>query len=485
MSSLNPSQPDRLMHDWQEQPAASPGVRAMHAGIAVVIGAALALLVAWDPFWRSVVPFADLLPESVRRMPWLWASGVTLTVAVAVPLALAARHIFAARYTLATVLLILPGAVSGLNVGRLDAFDLACAGLTMFWLASSLTEHRPMLTPRWLLAMLAILGTLAFASAINGRVSTILGMQSLLAKLLVVILATNIVTSADLFKLALRTFVVTAVISSLLALGSEVVFMFTGYTWTFDDLEEFHYKSTPFGEMFRATAFLPAPQALGHLAVLGLAVTLMMPLKLFTRLTLACILLAGAAVSFSTGVYLTTAAVVVLAPFFASPHRSIHHVVMMLGVGITAYLVGGVAWFMNDVLPRVSDAGLTDRVSYMQIGVEVLRDYPLLGIGFNNFSRALYIPIHNAWLQMAAETGVINGLLFFVLVMTLTIRMLLLAGQTQGHPMQPWAKGLALGLVAMNIHFQVEPLYTNVISWTFLALAASALVVRRHADRTW
>jgi O-Antigen ligase len=72
----------------------------------------------------------------------------------------------------------------------------------------------------------------------------------------------------------------------------------------------------------------------------------------------------------------------------------------------------------------------TERVLYMQSAVEMIKEHPLLGVGYNHFQIAhhmqprfkehhLYSKVHNIYLLITSESGLIGGGLFLFFLITL------------------------------------------------------------------
>lgn len=84
--------------------------------------------------------------------------------------------------------------------------------------------------------------------------------------------------------------------------------------------------------------------------------------------------------------------------------------------------------------------------------VDIIRDYPLGGVGLGNYARAVdpsvadrsSIYAHNLFLDIAAETGVLNSFLFLLLILV-SVRRNLKSGSMAN-------LGFASGLVAFTVH---------------------------------
>ena len=106
----------------------------------------------------------------------------------------------------------------------------------------------------------------------------------------------------------------------------------------------------------------------------------------------------------------------------------------ILGATILVGCAIGIGLFFSQISARggilnynsVTEYADTERVKYLKIAVEMIKDHPLLGIGFNNFQLAaqpfqaefpghiFFSKVHNIYLLMASETGLIGGGLFLL-----------------------------------------------------------------------
>jgi hypothetical protein len=95
----------------------------------------------------------------------------------------------------------------------------------------------------------------------------------------------------------------------------------------------------------------------------------------------------------------------------------------------------------NHATAGLDRATVQSRLSLWKAGVEVVGDYPWLGVGPGNFANIVgfynpdivNLPVHNSYLAIAAETGIPGLILFSALVISILIALagLLQAGQTE------------------------------------------------------
>lgn len=111
---------------------------------------------------------------------------------------------------------------------------------------------------------------------------------------------------------------------------------------------------------------------------------------------------------------------------------------VVIGLVIFLALIGG--FFYHFTLPLSGQEAIIQRFSLAQIAIKMIKANPLVGIGLNNFIPQLphywqqfgmtywLQPVHNIFLLIAAETGLM-GLLIFFWLLILTFRRLLVTNQ--------------------------------------------------------
>lgn len=442
--------------------------------LAVALGVGLGLLAAYDPAWAVYHPLWSIFAPSGLRSAALWTGTAVAVLAVLMVLARRAAWLFERRDAFIIIIVLSSAALTGINIGSRDPFEMAFVlAFTYFWVVTT-TEHRPIVLPPVVVVLLSGLGLCAIASMIRGRVPTFFGLPALLSKYVMMILIINFLHSRRLLKTALRTFLIVAALSAVVAILSQLLFVTTGYELTFDDSPEIHHKDTPLGRMLRATAFLPATQTLGHLLIPALALAMLMPCGPIARVLLAGLLLVGTGVTFSTGSIISAAAVVVLGLFVRRPQHSIHYLTLFAIAGLVAYFTGLIDKVYNAFVVTGS-FGLTERVELFKGGLELVERHPLLGMGIQNTTRVLHLQVHNAYVQMASEAGILAGVFFTSLVVYVTVICAASAGTAPQPDDRLWLKGLAVGMVGHLIHLSATPLAAEYVSFAYMGLALSAV----------
>jgi O-antigen ligase len=140
-----------------------------------------------------------------------------------------------------------------------------------------------------------------------------------------------------------------------------------------------------------------------------------------------------------------------------------------MGIAVSALVVFAI--FHRPILERLTgdDLGSAEaRVPLMMLAIRMFTDHPLLGVGANNFIAAMdpYVTypdfsgawvhvVHNKYLLVLAETGII-GLMAYLAFLMATVR----SGMTCCHlpslTMSPIALGLTAGVVGQMVHMCVD-----------------------------
>jgi O-antigen ligase len=194
---------------------------------------------------------------------------------------------------------------------------------------------------------------------------------------------------------------------------------------------------------------------------------------LFRRAALALLLVIGLLAAQSRGALAAFALAIVALPLALRQRRA-------AGVFVLGLVLAAVVWMgSGGMLRGLEQRGLrSNRLELWADAGRMLRDFPLLGAGFNAFGSA-YVPYqtieryewygeaHNEYLQALLDTGIVGGALVAALVVTLFRRALRAAR------LGPLDAGGLASLLALALHNVVD------FNWqipanaaTFVALAA-------------
>ena len=453
--------------------------KALHGLILLALGVGVGVLVSFDRALSPYHPLWGILPSWLPHTVWWWTPTALLVLLLLLTAFRGFEWAFERRYALAAVPLLASTTLTGLNIANRDPFEIALLWAVTVWVTTTLAEHRPIRTPRFVLALLLGMSACVVASVVNGRVVSLLGLHTYLAKFMAAFVLIELIATPELHRTALRVLIVISVFSALVALGSEVLFVLTGFQLSLDDAPTARVKMTPIGPLLRATALLPTAQSLGHLLTVGLGLALCRPGALWMRLLLAALIWAGAAATLSTGSLVSTGVILAVWPFVQWPARTLHFLALLVVAGIVVYLSGVLdsAW---DALKTIGSWGLNERVELIHGGLRLVSENPLCGCGVRNDLRVLHLPVHNSYLQIAAETGVAGGVLFTLLAAYSLFGCAAAALAARAAEDRAWLTGLALGMCGIAVHFLSEPLANDYLTYAFFGVAIGAATFYRR-----
>lgn len=146
----------------------------------------------------------------------------------------------------------------------------------------------------------------------------------------------------------------------------------------------------------------------------------------------------------------------------------------------------------NHATAGLDRATVQERLSLWKAGMEVVGDYPWLGVGPGNFANIVgfynpdivNLPVHNSYLAIAAETGIPGLILFSALVISVLITLIgtLQAGQSEKLHTARLLLACILGFLAgaMFITRHDAPLLYLMLGW---AIAMTRAQHVQHARR--
>jgi len=169
---------------------------------------------------------------------------------------------------------------------------------------------------------------------------------------------------------------------------------------------------------------------------------------------------------------------------------------VLLGVGATAGI--GFVIFRKVILERFSEGldTLIYRLNLMQSAFEMIKSHPFLGIGINNYARVMddYVPffltqerwiVHNHYLLVASETGLLGLGLFLILLVTLFRTAW--RGRRSSNPfISVFSVSIFFGLLIFCLQMMMESLDGRISDshfWLMAAIAVSLNVwVKNHGS---
>jgi putative inorganic carbon (HCO3(-)) transporter len=438
------------------------------------------------------------------------ASLVSILAVVLILAAVAAALLGARRLFIAAVVLDIPlmwdinlfyrgdePYPGGLNV---SITTLALAGLYALWIARALAGRRPAPPLRLHEAIAALvyvgLTTLSVAVA-EDRTLALFGTLLLVQSLLVFLYFSSTLSRADLW------FVISALaLGVILESVAVIASYYVGHDFAFAGVAGHGYEAEP-GSLYRPGGTIGSPNVAGSFLGIVLVPVLMLLVSPVSR---GVRLLAGAAfplglvalvLTGSRGGWLAFAVALVVMGL-AAANRGLLPPSAALGglvlTGLVAILLGDI------VVTRLTgdDGGAAaSRIPLMEIAWEMIQDNTYLGVGVNNFSVVLpdfagprftgawLAIVHNQYLLIWAEAGVVALLAFLVFLAT-TIRRAWEAAQTRDPQLAPLAVGCLAALLGALPNLFVERFVNRPqigLLWLLAALVVVLHVEARRAER--
>jgi O-antigen ligase len=124
----------------------------------------------------------------------------------------------------------------------------------------------------------------------------------------------------------------------------------------------------------------------------------------------------------------------------------------------------------------VREGSNAERLKNWAQAVEIIRDHPLAGVGLGNYSRLIDATVpdrssiyaHNLFLDIAAETGILNAAVFLFLILGAVWRNI--------KSQERLGLGLAAGLIGFLVHSVFDTaLYSPQVLTIFLVIIALGL----------
>lgn len=276
--------------------------------------------------------------------------------------------------------------------------------------------------------------------------------------------------------------------SSLIAICQLIIYLLSGINLSFATGEQ-AWIFLPFGKLPRVTALMLDPNELGAILAVLSAITLYLSLSNSFSIRRRLLYI----VEFSFGfvaILLTwsrTAWVALGFSFFLIPFikRSYLSIYIMSGIillGIIGYL-GGFINILTDIFMSLGEGSISFREDLFYIGLDDVRRYPMTGVGFNTsseFNNPYDEPIHNGFLQVAAETGLWGSFIFLGIFIYIIIKFLILLNKNRDKEFRWVVKALFIGYLSFPIIFQFQPFAFEKFFWLFIGLCESLFLVFRE-----
>ncbi len=454
--------------------------------IPVLLGAAIAGLLVAEVLWMRGLSLRWLAPRLGGVAPPVLVLLMIVLGLATLFLATAGRSWLPDPGFRLIFLLLVPTQLVGFSLGNIEPLKICLLATVACWLIQSMAHNRSVrLYPPFLMMWLVIL-IFSTASIVNGLVTSMLSQYSILAKFLMFFIVANVVRTPSQLLYAVRLLVALGVMSAILAVVQEAIFYFLQIPLSLDDnASKYWFKETPIGWMIRATGFHPTSQNLSHFLLITCALLLVGPFSRRQRFWGGLVMGIGVFFTFSGNGLLVLGVVLFLVPIFRRPAITLHYLSIVLLLILLAYESGLLEFVYHKYLLPLSGKSAEDRIELLQLGLEVIGRHPVVGIGLNNFGRLSPQPVHNAYMQLITEIGVIPGVLLVLILALIFVRLLIGLRSMPPGPLLQSGKAVLLALTGLALHFMFEPFINSLVSWSIIGFAeATALLLYANKQTT-
>lgn len=381
------------------------------------------------------------------------------------------------------------------NVLSFTAYDLPLLGLIVLWLADALMARRrarPSMIDAAAFSLI-VWSALSIINAVQPSFSAFEILRMVKLYMLAVVVAAYVKSKRELIEI-FAALLVGLVIES----GFSVIQYVKG--------DNFGFTPASFGDLHRVAGTVGWPNTFGAYAATLIAIALFLwalgaggkklrPLLMVAGLVGVFPLIQ----TFSRGAWISLLIAAVLGLVVAG--RAGH-----LGprektrVATIALLTGAVGlFFAGAITARLSEttigsASIQDRFGLIEVALNMIAAHPILGIGLNNFANVMHQydttgvtyafpePVHNVYLLVAAETGIM-GLCLFLWLIVATFQAGLQAVRARDPFLSASAIAVLAGLAVLLISNLADVhLRTDVIYGLFWLLIGLTLAIRKMAD---
>lgn len=311
-------------------------------------------------------------------------------------------------------------------------------------------------------------------------------------RLLMAVLVISSIRRPEQLRRAAYGFIGVGVVSAAVALWQFWTFELTGINYSFAEGENL-FRATSTGLVLRASGLGKNPNEIGPTmaaaAILGLYLGMC---SLGTRRVVyffaVGILVGGVVVTFSRAAVLSLLIACLVLPFAPRPNatgRLGRRAALAGGAGIVLIAIGAVA----GVFELLGDLGeaISIRVDLNQLAVRAIMDYPITGVGidaFDYYNNAYGEPVHNLFLQVAAELGMLGLAAFTALVASLGAGLIRAVWRAKDHEAGAILGGVALGYLGQLVTHLGNPVLPDLAFWFYVGLAAAAVRVHSSVAET-
>jgi O-antigen ligase len=174
----------------------------------------------------------------------------------------------------------------------------------------------------------------------------------------------------------------------------------------------------------------------------------------------------------------------------------------LLALLASLIMVGLIFFGPNIILLRLTsnDQGSAQsRITLAQTALEIIKDHPLLGVGLNNYISAMHqygqidlrnngpTLVHNVYLLITAETGLLGGAAFVLLLAFVLINCWRVFIKSKDDTISAISIGLFSGVIALAVHalsdyaiFADSRVKTQF--WLLIAIVAAIVKIQENTE---
>lgn len=329
--------------------------------------------------------------------------------------------------------------VGGANGLRISGLFVILILLYMPWIYAVVGGRGRIRTIRWITIPLALYLLIALLSSLNA-IEPLLGLYQavqLFQAYLIFLYLSNRLRSEKDFALVLFAMTVALGMQGAMTIAQRYTALPLNFRF-FGGAEATMMRMVAGAETPSPSGFFVHPGLLANFVVMTLPLSLgalMFLRSWLLRLGVVAAALAGSlalVLTLSRGAWIAMVAAFVMLTVFLFYERIIARtrIAWLWGLGLLAMSVVLVV-YGKDIYLRFTQGSDSIEVRYelAYAGIAVLKDYPLLGVGLNNFTNVVqhydrltvflpqfHHPVHNIYLLELCETGVPGGLFFILLL---------------------------------------------------------------------
>lgn len=468
-------------------------------GAAALSGGRLATATALGAGAGLVPAFDGAIAHAVD---WLWfAQRVPyalslLVLAAALAAALVARHralLWREQFALTTVAIVYSLHLMAVDIGPINPLNVLTALVCTLWLLHRFVDHTAPWSPSGFFHLSVLFMACVLASGLNHDFfDSVRGWLTLLPKLVLVMILTDILDDRRHVDLAVRALIASSAIVALVGMVQSSLYWAYQLEFTLMAADSPRFVMLAGLPVLRASGLQHTP----HSYAQALAVAALIALFLAgTAHGWRRAWFAGAAFAASVAVILSVArgqwagvlVGLVLLPLVARPRLTLV-LWVPLGFGLFAVSIasGLLPWAVGAIL-SINEGGSTVRLELLGAGIRAMLDHPLIGVGIGNFGSYLptyeRYPVHNSVIQVASELGVIACLVFVTALAWVAARLVTgIRAAADAHACHQ-LKALLVGYLCLLVAIQFDPVAYSEFVWFYLVLADSAVRVALRETR--